>query len=277
MLLREVESKMKMTGPSTQPAGGDAGTGGVRNELLLSDEDIYEIRLAELRPDETVQVTFRNNVVERFIKAMRGRWIGDLQDDPNAADKFRGWSNVQKTQYIVNLSGEDTTFTKDIQIMSDPRFIIEFRNLVWPRVGTTCGQAACHGGPEGKGGFKLFVGTGKNPRVDYTNFYIMDRLATGRGDLFDRSSPDDSLLLQYGLQADQSAERHPGGRFTAIYANVQSRNYQVVRDWISTLAGPPHPPYHVKYVAPFNMKMQKGSGVRLPPVDEPASKPAVPS
>ena len=70
--IRLAEKKEK--GQTTTTPSGPAGKPSKKPKIpLLTKEDIYRIRLVELKPDDKVVIRYRNKVLERFIKSMRGK------------------------------------------------------------------------------------------------------------------------------------------------------------------------------------------------------------
>jgi hypothetical protein len=244
-LLRQmVRAKLKR--PTTRE-GPDEGT-----DRLLSMKDIYRIRLEELREDDRrVAVKFRNDVVERFIKAMEGK--GDFKE-PKADDAFRRQRPGYKAWYIRNQMPDNVAVKEDIQVRTDPIFMRNFRRIVWPMVRSHCAAAQCHGGPRPKGGLMLFGGGGRNVRADYTNFIMLDGWVSRGRRVINRNSPKDSLLLQFALPEEQASVKHPKD-ISDVFRDRRDRSYQLVLEWIDSLRGPPHPEYRLRYKPPFGIKI----------------------
>ncbi len=91
-----------------------------------------------------------------------------------------------------------------------------------------CNQGACHGSPQGKGGFRLSL-RGFDPSLDYATLTHEDF-----GRRTNPTSPDESLILKKSL----GELPHLGGkRFRPIDAE-----YQVLRGWIENGCRPSLPP-----------------------------------
>lgn len=84
---------------------------------------------------------------------------------------------------------------------------------------TGCNQGACHGGQQGKAGFKLSL-RGYDPQYDYAA--LTDDLAGRR---FNRAQPEQSLML---LKPTQGVP-HEGG----FLFDEDSRYYQLLKRWIA--------------------------------------------
>jgi len=253
LLLRQVEAKQaeearKAAAEDAARSGRIVGGTEVKAEWLVTDEEIFRVRLAELQQADRVRVTFRNNVLNRFINMMQG--LGDFAQ-PRFSRTFRGWPPVRQALYMLdNIDRDDRETKNDILIASDPRFMIQFRRRVWPIVARYCGTADCHGGAGAMGGFRVLNVAGRNPKVDYTNFLILDGFV-GRGrKMIDRDHMDQSLILQYGLPPEQAEHAHPR-KIPRAYSSRNVSNYRSVISWIESLKGPPHPDYGVRLRVPW--------------------------
>ena len=174
-------------------------------------------------------------------------------------------------RYILyKIDPYNTAIKDDIIIKTDPRFMIEFRSRIWPIVAKHCAAAQCHGGDKPKGGLKLFNIPGKNEKVDYTNFLILDMFASGGKRMLDRDHSDLSLLLQYGLPPEQSRFDHPV-KITPPFRSRKDPVYRRVLSWINSLSGPLHPNYRTTYKPPFKLKTAAGG---LPPLPPETTQPA---
>ncbi|MFB3890984.1 MAG: hypothetical protein ACE15C_03055 [Phycisphaerae bacterium] len=277
LLLRQVEAIIgKAPPPGTKPATGPATRTpatvvAIDNKMFVSDQDIYHIRLEELRKDDRVAVEFKRNLIDRFVKYMQGR--NDDFKVPQAGDKFKALPAIDQALYIRDELEREANqgWKDDIIIKTDPKFMIDFRNKVWPFVATNCATSNCHGGDKVRGGLKLYNLPAANEKVDYTNFVLLDGYRNAAGRMINRDRIDDSLLLQYLLPPDQAKFSHS----TKINPLVDSRDsavYRAGRDWIAELKPPPHPDYRLTYQPPAGMKLQ--FIVEVPfPTPEPTSRP----
>jgi len=277
LLLKQIEAGAAAEEPASRPVDVTPpdGTGPtVRSEWLMPQEDIYRVRLEELRrdADRAFTVDFRNKVVERFIEQMKG--IGDFRQ-PRFADRFQGYSRVAKVYYMLDkIESHDTAIKDDILVKSDPQFMIEFRSRIWPLVGQYCASTHCHGAEKPKGGLKLF--NVKGERADYTNFVILDLLKLKGGKrLINRDDPQRSLILQYGLKPEQARYSHQPKLPTPLYASEEDAKYRRVEQWIRSLrADPTHPDYRLSYKPPLGMELSERGLPELPPATPPSTQPA---
>lgn len=280
LLLRQVEAKIaeaQKPPVATRPVekNGEDGPGPkiLLTDMLLSEQDIHRIRMAELKEtDRTVRIEFRNDVIKRFIEMMRGR---EEFRQPRAADKFRRRTRLWQTLYIRRrVERGDHAMLDDIVIKSDPKFMTDFRSRVWPVVRQYCATSDCHGCEKGVGGLKFFNIAGKNEKADYTNFVILSGLMKRGRRLIDRSYPDMSLVLEFCLPPDQATYRHPK-KITAAAASRKAINYRTIDQWIRSLKYPPYPEYRLTWKAPFGMRINTSGKPDLPNAETaPASGPA---
>jgi hypothetical protein len=258
LLLRQVEARLSA---QTQPVTDSRPTGqgpvelgpDMRESWLVDQEDIYRIRRAELREDDRVVIKYRNEVIERFIRRMEG--FAEFEQQ-KFSDTFRGWSDLRQTRYILReLDNPQAALARDILIETDPQFMVDFRSRIWPLIARQCASANCHGGNRVVGNLRLFSVAGRNERIDYTNFALLDGYVKRGARMIDRDRPEKSLLLQYTLPEDQAQHKHPT-KLTPVFPSRRSAAYRRVEEWINDLNGPPHPPYDLGYKPPFGMSLQ---------------------
>jgi len=272
LLLRQVQAQIRATSrpsrparqrPTTDRVTGPSGPKVPQAELLLGQDDIYRIRLEELRPTDQVSIRFENDVLERFISMMEGRY--EFQE-AGFENTFRSWDNVRKTIYILdNLGSGGASIKDDIRIQSDPSVMVTFRSRIWPMVAQYCASSQCHGAPDkAVGGLKLFNIGVRSDAVDYTNFLILDAYSRGGWRMINRNDPELSLLVQYGLPPEQARRKHPI-KITSMLTKRNSVNYRRLVEWIGSLK-PLHPDYRIQWKPPFGMKLNLRGRTLLPPI-----------
>ncbi len=265
ILLRQVKARLadKKKKPTTRPKTVLAE---LQEGWLISQDDIYSIRLEELREGENVSILYKNKVLNRFIEMMAGV---DEFGRPRMEDRFRRWPRTRQVLYMLDAVGPDSSDIKDdILIRTDPRFMLEFRSQVWPVISRNCASSGCHGAERPLGGFKLFNIPGKFEQIDYTNFVILDGFVSHGRRMIDRGRNDQSLLLEYGLPRKQATFKHPDvPGFVPPFTSRRSSRYLRLLDWISSLNGPPHPEYGLQYKPPFGMNLDWTATPQLPSED----------
>ena len=215
---------------------------------FLAKDDIYRIRLMELKSSDRVSIRYRNKVLERFTKSMRG--IGDFEER-GFERKFRGYSKVKQVLYILdNTDRENASIRDDILIQSDPKVMRQFRTRVWPIIARSYAKPSCYGGVKGRDGLKLFNLSLTDERIAYTNFYILHKWEHNGRRMIDRDSPEMSLLLQYGLPRKLAKCPRPKYIHGPIFTSKNDRNYKLISEWIKSLRRLFPPGYRIKYKLP---------------------------
>jgi hypothetical protein len=261
-------------GTGAVPAGRDAaggraapGTQPMGDKKLLGPAEINAIRQAELRPEDSgVRVRFERDVKKRFInyKAL----------PPNALNSM---SVNEQVQRIVTEGTPE--MRRDVQILSDPPALFQYRRSIQPFVLANCATAGCHGGPASQ--TVSLITPGDSDAAAYTNFYILQKYTKpvkqtddsvfGRGDLrlIDRQHPEQSLLLQYAMPGTIAESDHPDVTgYRAPVRGPADPKYRLLADWIGTALQPVEPDYGFEFQTP-------GSATK--PATQPASAPAAPA
>lgn len=276
--------------PSSETTTGGNEDGSFDPDWLVSMEDIYRIRMAELLEDERVNVQFVDDVLDRFERSMNGR--EDADGETFDLRQFRRLRPPDKLMYILaNIDRDDTSIRGDIHILDDPEFMQTFMGF-WRTLEPTCAAAQCHGGVSAPGGLKLLrspsAGTADDVsrRTFYTNFMILDTYRAqspehNRQQLINRNRPENSLLLQFGLPTDQAVFAHAeveGEPIRPLFANTENQLYQRMIEWITNgVRGPVHPYYNVNFTPPLPSSTQppptQPPAVEPPPAEQPAIQP----
>ncbi len=269
---------LKLVNMGIAKSGGDTTTtkknGGKKQTLLarsnfLTKEDIYRIRLMELKSNDRVSVQFRNKVLQRFIKSMRGS--GDFENR-GFENKFRGYNRVKQVLYILEWTDRDNASIRDdILIKTDPKVIKEFRARIWPIIAKSFASPSCYGGVKPRDGLKLFNIPLTDERVLYTNFYILHKWERNGRKMIDRDNPEMSLLLQYGLPKKIAKCPRPKYVPGPIFKSTNDRSYKIVKDWIASLRRLFPPGYRIKYTLP-GQKPVKPIPTTTPATTKPGKK-----
>ena len=270
--LRLRQAKAKLGEAAGGDNGGEETNGGTETideklpfdrKLLIQTEDIYRIRLEELREADRINVRLRNDVIGKFIQKMRG--VDDFEQK-GFDRKFRRWPKARQAKYILAKADRDDRLKDGILVTTDPLFMREFRGPIWRWISGSCASTQCHGAGKGKGKLKLFNYPGQNSHVDYTNFLILDSYhRTGGKQMIRRDNWEGSLLLQYGLPVSQAEHRHPK-KIRPAFKSRQAAGYKQTLRWIQELSGPRHPSYRIKHRPPNAMAPPAGlPGLRTLP------------
>lgn len=225
--------------PTSQPAASATSPGGKKKApeyRLLNDNEVNTIREKEMRADDPrVVIRLENNVARRY-----------LASGAHDAAAFRQMSTVAQAQEI--LASGDPALTKDVRVATDPAPLLEFRQKIHPLVASSCGSLACHGGGTHGGDFGLF--TSDTTNALYTNFYILQKYTkTIDGveyKMLNRTFPDRSLLLEYGLPAGQADVTHPSvPGYRPRFRNRTDPAYTEVVQWLTQSLKPIPPDYGI--------------------------------
>lgn len=275
-----VQKRMeKNTGTGTGSTGTGTSPDGVRNAqsqqyTALSPEQIQVIKRAELSEADTkVNIGFKNNVLKRYHDA-----------DPNTGmnyTQFQRQPNTLKALMVIRNGGKD--LAKDIEINNDPATMLAFRRDVMPIVLSGCATSSCHGGNnESTKEFGLITPAPSNADV-YTNYYVIQKYKKNVSEgvvegmlnptnalMIDRLSPEQSLLLQYGLPVQNADRKHPTVRgYNGVFTRGRDDpKYKAIENWISSL-GKVDPRYDIDFT--FERR-----GNAAEPTPAPATAPAKP-
>ncbi len=243
--------KMRLAGPvkpTTTVATGPAKPPPLDPSKFLKKEDIYRIRLMELKSNDRVSIRYRNDVLNRFIKSMQG--IGDFTE-PGFERQFRGYSRVKQVLYILEWTDrENASIRDDILIRSDPKVMKDFRTYIWPIIARSYAKPSCYGGVKGRDGLKLFNIPLTDERILYTNFYILHKWQRSGRRMINRDNPKMSLLLQYGLPRELAKCPRPKYVPGPIFTGPNDRNYKLIKKWIESLHRLFPPGYRIEYKLP---------------------------
>ncbi len=288
LLLKVVEAKIEA---KKNEGSGENGNGGKEDDQVTVDgqrldpkwlasmEDIYRVRLEEIRPDERVTVKYENDVLDRFIRMMEG--IEEFKQ-PRFDQTFRGWPRSKQLHYILDkIDRNNDAIKNDIHIVVDPKFMIEFRNYIYPVVRQFLDSPKVRANREDVGGLRLLTVGGRNIRVDYTNYLILYGFKFKGQRMIDRDVVEDSLILQWGLPRDIARYPHPVEQ-PPTFSSTKSAQYRRIEKWIQQLKRPVEADYDLKWKPPFDMKLDLQSRPGLPdptpdtPTTQPTTAPADP-
>ncbi len=233
---------------------------------FLKQEDIYRIRLMELNPDDKGSIRYRNDVLNRFIKSMRGTSDFAKPDDER---RFRRYPKVKQVLYILdNTDRENSSIRDDILIEHEPQVMKDFKVRVWPIIARSYASPNCYGGVKVRDGLKLFNVPLTDERIAYTNFYILHTWERGGRKMINRDNPEMSLLLQYGLPKKLAKIPAPDYVPGPIFTSKEDRKYKLIEEWIESLRRPfLSPGYRIDYKLPGQNTVEPE-----PPATKPAGK-----
>jgi hypothetical protein len=250
-------------------ANSNPGGGLVRP---LTADEVNRVRLLEWRGDRNVRVRLLNDVKRRYLARAR---------DITPA-KFNNMDAVDQAWEIRKNGGED--LLNDIRLTNDPPAMQEFRTVVQRTLLTGCATAACHGGGAGSDRFALHLKADKEPEA-YANFITLNKYQSkpqgGReAAMIDRTRPEDSLMIQFGLPRDAADLPHPEVEgFRPVFRNRSDARYRQVVGWIADSLAPLQEDYGVPFDESGAARKDRPASVVEPAsdgADAPREAPAAP-
>jgi hypothetical protein len=230
---------------------------------LLSPDQINIIRQKEMQApqDLNIRIRFERDVRRRFVNG-----------HPITMPEFNRLRPFEQAEMIIREG--DPQMRHDVQILSDPLAMSDFRRSIQPIILAGCATSGCHGGATA-GDFVLHS-PANNDAAAYTNFYILQKygvMVEARGGIFgpgmaerqlvDRSQPEQSLLVQFALQpaiADVPHPEVPGQQYRGVFRNRQDPRYRQFVTWIGSSLGVVEPDYQIDLDIP---------GIRRPEPEQP--------
>jgi len=209
----------------------------------LKQEEISRIRFMEMNAMrgvnqvESITVDLSRNLAQDFLLEMSGH--EDFREEATKRD-FMKLTPAQKVHYIAKYTGPK--FADRVDIRSDPEVFTEFRRNVLPFIIRGCATGGCHNSMTKEAyGFRLFKDPKRSPATMYANFVVLSDYANESGMMINRNAPQNSLLANYLLEADQVSveNRHPGDvKYRPPFKNRKNPRYQRVLDWMASLKIP---------------------------------------
>lgn len=278
-LLRVLEERQKTASPeqddpSDQDAPGDRtqperpGIDKTPPPETLTMEQISVIRLWELPTgtdamrELSPRVRIPDAVIEKFIEQYRDREDFPLGDE--SLNRLRSAQGYEQLLLMMDMRARE--FYDDVIILDDPPAMREFRRSVHPAY--VWNYFAPRFGLGQIDDLRLIRrGRATSPENTYTNFLILNNYSRDGKQMINRSNPEDSLLLQWGLPRDEA--RHPapdvpGWRPT--FSGPEDRVFRQYVEWIRSLY--PDPKYGVTIRK--SAQSQTGSGDEADPSAEAA-------
>ncbi len=209
----------------------------------LTKEEISRIRFMEMNAMrnvndvESISVDLSRNLAQDFLLEMSGH--EDFRDEATQRE-FMTLTPAQKVHYIAKYTGPK--FADRVEIRTDPEIFSEFRRNVLPFILRGCATGGCHNSLSKEAyGFRLFNDPKRSPATMYANFIVLNDFANESGMLINRNAPQNSLLANYLLEADQVSveNRHPGDvKYRPPFKNRKNPRFKRILDWMGSLKIP---------------------------------------
>lgn len=239
---RELERAHPAGDGQTAQGGKSTTTPAVPTHKTLTPDDINLIRQNELRDREDFRVQFLNDVRRKYCEANK-----------LSLAQFMARPVTEQAREIIRNAPE---LRNDVRISTDPASILQFKRSVQPALIQGCATAGCHSGQTG-GGFVLLTNT-ENEAVAYTNFHILNTYVKKFGPqqiaMIERTQPERSLLLQFGLPGEDRPIKHPAvPNYRPIYRTPNDPRFLLVARWLGESLTVPAPDYSaIQYEVPKN-------------------------
>ena len=198
---------------------------------LLTDEQINLIHVYEvdLNAKQDPRITIPNETLRDFMsKYQSDERVPRGTRQQNAFLKADGRKQLR---LLFDLQARE--FYKDVRvrgrIASMSEWSTQHRRYVVPYFREHFGKGQIEG-------FKLMPRGADGKRIEMTNFYILTQTTIGGKRMIDRNTPEDSLLLQWGLPRDQAkfpAPQVDGWR--PQFKDTKDDRYVKLVNWIKML------------------------------------------
>jgi len=206
-----------------------------RGPAMLSDDDMNLIEVYEvhLDSDPPPRIEIPEQALRDFLK--------EFQEDDrvprgkDAQDEFLRADGVEQLSLLFKVRARD--YYGSVRIKSRNESLRVWSNLhrryllgyFQPRLGE--GQVR---------GLRLFgpeFGKGRDrQRLEMTNFYILTQVQIDGKSLIDRTTPEESLLLQWGLPREEAKFPAPDVEGWRPYFNdTDDRRFKEMVEWIESL------------------------------------------
>ena len=221
----------------------------------LSPDEMNLLKQAEWsQKDSNVKITLSFEAKKKYITSIQGN-----------AGAFNALSPADQAREILAKGTIDQK--KEVKITNDPAIFAEYKKTIQPMILTGCATAGCHGGVNG--GRLFLYGTPENDAASYTNFYLLMTTSSQVGGaqrmMIDRTYPDKSLIVEFGLPSQLSKITHPevkGVTWRSIFRSTEDAQYKTFMRWMDKLV-----PGDPKYGFDFSLE---------DPVEKPATPDAAP-
>lgn len=226
--------------------GEDDGEEGPR---LLDDEQINHIKVYEVLLENEPDIRFSNEDLEEFLeeysadeRVPRGR------EDRRAFMRAEGY---QQLGLMFDLRAR-AYYGKGI-MRGDPESMAVWHREVHRRY--IIEYFRDHFGSGQVEALYLFPRGREQDRVSYTNFYILTQVSVDGVPMIDRNNPDESLILQWGLEREDAkypAPEVPG--WEPYFRGTDDERFVKMLNWVKTLVADQNSNYGLDYRVPNNRR-----------------------
>ncbi len=203
---------------------------------LLSEEQINLLKVYEVDLDDPPRLLIERRVVERFLDEYAQE--PGIPSTRAGRDAFMRRPPHEILEEMFRRRARE--FYGEVRVRGLPDALRAFRdhvNRTW--LINSCATTRCHGGMEA-GELLLYNRRPSSEQAALTNFFILNERATSDDrPLIDWARPEDSPLLQMGLQRSDAATPHPVVRgWTPVFRSVEDRRFEQAVEWIRAMHRP---------------------------------------
>lgn len=172
---------------------------------LLPPDAINLIKVYEVDLADKPRLVIPRDVILRMLAANSDHPLVPVTQEGRDAILRRPATEILDLMFRL----QAREFYREVQVLDQPRSMRQFRDTVQRTWLMSCATTACHGGLEA-GRLVLHNKSPNSEQSVYTNFLILDRFITSRGEpLINWDNPEQSPLLHLGLPREDSRFPHP--------------------------------------------------------------------
>lgn len=221
---------------------GRAGRrGATRDHPFLTPEQINLIKVYEVDLDAEPRVTISGRTLDAFFDR-----YGDNDAVPRGRrerSEFRRLPGHEQLDLFFRVQARD--LYDQVDVRQDPEPLNQFRRTVNPQyIARYFAPTFGHGQIDG---LVLFNDRPDDEAEAYTNFYLLTQFSHNGARMIDRTSPESSLLLQWGLERDSAKFPAPDIEgWRPQFRTTNDPDFRRYVQWIETMFQG-DPPYGITY------------------------------
>ena len=203
---------------------------------ILSNEDVNLIRVFAIDFNNPPKVSIDRRTIRQIIATYSTNSL--IPTTAQGRDQMYRADPLDIVQLLFSLRARE--LYADIHVLTEPPALNMFRQRVHDAfLMNNCATSRCHGGSDA-GRFMLYRPHYKDKRVRYTNLLILERLQLDpQWPLINYETPEDSLIIQYGLPAAHARRPHPAvPGWRSAFRRPEDRMVRRAIEWIETMLKP---------------------------------------
>ncbi len=212
------------------------------NPVYLDDSQINLIKVYELDLDTEPRVTIPADTIDQFFERYSDN--SAVPTGRRARADFRRMAGHEQLAMLFQVRARE--LYPDVEVRSEPEPLLQFRRTI------NSDYVARYFAPLfGQGqiqGLKILSDRPNSDSEAYTNFYLLSTFLYDGMPLINRGDPEQSLLLQWGLE--RAAARHPAPEtegWQPRFRQTSDEEFQRIVQWIDDLFGGETPDYGIDF------------------------------